>query len=171
MSEREQYDLLVIGGGKGGKTLAMDLAKQGYVTALIERDPDMIGGTCINVACIPTKTLVASAKLAEQVRRAREYGVGATLTGIAMTDIRERKRAVVGFMRNGNHKLFTSIPGLDFMLGQARFTGERTVEVALLDGGARTLVGERVIINTGARPAPPNVTGLAELHPLTNESI
>jgi pyruvate/2-oxoglutarate dehydrogenase complex dihydrolipoamide dehydrogenase (E3) component len=171
MAEQEPFDVVVIGGGKGGKTLAMDLAKQGYKAALIERDPEMIGGTCINVACIPTKTLVASAKLAAQMRRAHEFGIGAAAPTIEMTAIRERKRAVVGFMRNGNYKLFTSIPGLEFILGEGRFVGEKVVEIALRDGGTRTLAGQHVIINTGARPRLADVPGLRELRPLTNETI
>ena len=171
MTTQEQFDLVVIGGGKGGKTLAMDLAKQGYKAALIERDPEMIGGTCINVACIPTKTLVQSAKVAAMVRRAGDFGIGAELTGIDMAKVRERKRSVVGFMRSGNSRLFTSIPGLEFMLGAARFIGERAVEVQLRDGGNRTLVGTHVVINTGTRPATPALPGLSEARPLTNETI
>jgi pyruvate/2-oxoglutarate dehydrogenase complex dihydrolipoamide dehydrogenase (E3) component len=75
MSDSEKYDAIVIGGGKGGKTLAMYLGKQNYKVALIERDPMMIGGGCINVACIPTKTFVASARLVHSIRRAAEYGI------------------------------------------------------------------------------------------------
>ncbi|HET9978833.1 MAG TPA: FAD-dependent oxidoreductase, partial [Ktedonobacterales bacterium] len=99
MATQEPFDLVVVGGGKGGKTLAMELAKQGYRAALIERDPEMIGGTCINVACIPTKTLVQSAKVAALARRAGDYGVNAEFTGVDMAAVRERKRAVVSFMR------------------------------------------------------------------------
>lgn len=171
MIEREVYDLIVVGGGEGGKTLAMYLAKQGYTVALIERDPEMIGGTCINVACIPTKTLVQSAKVAHMVRRAGEYGVSASLGPLGMRALRERKRAVVGFMREANYKMFTSIPNLEFILGEARFTGDRMVEITLRDGQPRTLAGKHVVINTGARPAAPTIPGLAELEPLTNETI
>jgi len=171
MYTHEQFDLVVIGGGKGGKTLAMDLAKQGYRSALIERDPDMIGGTCINVACIPTKTLVQSAKVAAMVRRAGDFGIGAELTGIDMANVRQRKRSVVNFMRDGNHTLFTSIPGLEFILGEVRFVGEKTVEINLRDGGSRTLVGKHVVINTGTRPKVPEIPGLSAVQPLTNETI
>ncbi len=171
MSAPEQFDLVVIGGGKGGKTLAMDLAKQGYKTALVERDPEMVGGTCINVACIPTKTLVHSAKVAAIVRRASDYGVGATLTSLDMRALRQRKRAVVSFMRDRNYTMFTSIPSLEFILGEARFSGARTVEIQLREGGVRTLTGKHVVINTGSRPMRLTIPGLAELHPLTNETI
>lgn len=171
MDTQEQFDLVVVGGGKGGKTLAMDLAKQGYKSALIERDPDMIGGTCINVACIPTKTLVQSAKLAAMVRCASDYGIGAELTGIDMSAVRERKRSVVSFMRGGNYKMFTHTPGLEFILGAARFVGDKTVEIALHEGGTRTLTARHVVINTGTRPAVPALPGLSDVQPLTNESI
>lgn len=117
----EPFDLVVFGSGTGGKTLAIDLAKQGYQVALIERDPEMIGGTCINVACIPTKTLVQSAKVANWIRRAGDYGIGAELTGIEMAAVREHKRRVVDFMRGGNYALFTNTPGLQFILGEAHF--------------------------------------------------
>lgn len=167
----ERFDLVVIGGGKGGKTLAIDLAKHGYTTALIERDPERIGGTCINVACIPTKTLVQSAKVANWVRRAAEYGIGAKLTGIAMSDVRERKRRVVDFMRGGNYKQFTGTPGLSFLLGDAHFVGEKTVEVRMREGGVRTLIGKHVVINTGTRPKTPVIPGLSDVHALTNETI
>ncbi|WIG57511.1 MAG: PF00070 family, FAD-dependent NAD(P)-disulfide oxidoreductase [Ktedonobacterales bacterium] len=167
----EPFDVVVIGGGKGGKTLAIDLAKQGYKAALIERDPDRIGGTCINVACIPTKTLVQSAKIADWVRRAREYGIEAEITGIAMPSIRERKRQVVAFMRGGNYKQFTSTAGLEFMLGQARFVGHKVVEVRLREGGARILLGKHVVINTGTRPKVPALQGLRDVSPLTSETI
>lgn len=171
METHEQFDLVVIGGGKGGKTLAMDLARQGHKTALIERDPEMIGGTCINVACIPTKTLVQSAKVAATVRRAADYGVNAELTGVDMAAVREHKRAVVGFMRGGNYKLFTGIPGLEFILGTAHFVGDKTVQISLHDGGQRTLTATHIIINTGTRPAMPTLPGLDDVHPLTNETI
>src|ERR1700751_518640 len=75
MSDPEQYDAIVIGGGKGGKTLAMYLGRRNDKTALIERDPMMVGGGCINVACIPTKTFIASARLVHSIRRAAEYGI------------------------------------------------------------------------------------------------
>lgn len=167
----EQFDLIVIGGGKGGKTLAMDLAKQGYKAALIERDPDRIGGTCINVACIPTKTLVQSAKVADWVRRAGAYGIEASLQRVDMAAVRERKRAVVDFMRGGNYKLFTHTPGLEFILGTARFVGDKTVEIQLREGGARTLIGKYVVINTGTRPRVAALPGMGEQSPLTSETI
>src|SRR5262245_1412976 len=100
MAERETYDDLVFGGGKAGKTLAMDLAKSGRRTALIERG--QIGGSCINVACIPTKTVVRSARVAELVRQAAEFGVAAGPAGAAMAEVRRHKRDVVAAMVAAN---------------------------------------------------------------------
>src|SRR5436190_19330478 len=89
----EPFDFLIVGGGKGGKTLAVDLAMAGHRTAMVERR--MIGGSCINVACIPTKTLVQSAKVAELTHRAAEFGVKAEFRGVDPTGGRRRRDAVV----------------------------------------------------------------------------
>ena len=107
MSDSEKYDAIVIGGGKGGKTLAMYLGKQKYKVALIERDPMMIGGGCINVACIPTKTFIASARLVHSIRRAAEFGVKVEGVSVDWSAIRQRVEEVVSDMRALNLKNFT----------------------------------------------------------------
>jgi pyruvate/2-oxoglutarate dehydrogenase complex dihydrolipoamide dehydrogenase (E3) component len=99
MAQIEHYDVLVVGGGKGGKTLAMDLAREGRSVAMVERTAEMIGGTCINLACIPTKTVIRSAEVAEIVRRASTFGVAATPGRLDAAAVRVRKEAVVGSMR------------------------------------------------------------------------
>jgi len=143
-----QYDVIVIGGGKGGKTLAVELGHQGVKTALIERDPEMIGGSCINRACIPTKTFVASAHAAHAARHAGTYGVRTGDVSVDWGAVRARVEGVTGAMREMNHKNFTSAPATDFIIGEARFTGPRTVEV-----NGQTLTADKVFINTGTRPA------------------
>jgi len=120
MSDSQRYDALVIGGGKGGKTLAMYLGKQNYKVALIERDPMMIGGGCINVACIPTKTFIASARLVHSIRRAAEYGIKVEGVSVDWQGVRKRVEEVVSEMRGLNLKNFTSLPSLDFILGILR---------------------------------------------------
>jgi probable pyridine nucleotide-disulfide oxidoreductase len=90
MSDSERYDAIVIGGGKGGKTLAMYLGKQNYKVALVERDPLMIGGGCINVACIPTKTFIASARLVHSIRRAAEFGIAVERVSVDWQGVRKR---------------------------------------------------------------------------------
>src|ERR1700730_4648863 len=110
MSDSEKYDAIVIGGGKGGKTLAMYLGKQKYKVALIERDPMMIGGGCINVACIPTKTFIASARLVHSIRRAAEYGIKVEGVSIDWLAVKQRVEAVVSEMRALNLKNSPSLP-------------------------------------------------------------
>jgi pyruvate/2-oxoglutarate dehydrogenase complex dihydrolipoamide dehydrogenase (E3) component len=100
MSDSEKYDAIVIGGGKGGKTLAMYLGKQKYKVALIERDPMMIGGGCINVACIPTKTFIASARLVHSIRHAAEFGVKVEGVSVDWPGVRRRVEEVVSDMRS-----------------------------------------------------------------------
>jgi pyruvate/2-oxoglutarate dehydrogenase complex dihydrolipoamide dehydrogenase (E3) component len=164
----DDVDLLVVGGGKAGKTLAMDRAKAGRRVAMVERG--MIGGSCINVACIPTKALVAAARALRTTRRGAEFGfrVGEPEVDVAL--LRAHKEDVVEGMVALNHKQFLS-SGMDLVIGEARFTGPRTVEVELSDGGTRLLRGADVVINTGTRPALPAIPGLAEARPLTSESL
>lgn len=170
MTERiVEFDDVVLGGGKGGKSLAMALAAAGRRVALIERG--QIGGTCINVACIPTKTMVASAKLVELASRAGDFGVDLPAVKPGIGGIVERKRRVVAGMVDTHRTLFTETPNLTFFLGTGRFTAERTVRVAADDGSAVLLRGTRVYINTGSRPTIPDIPGLADVPYLTSTSV
>jgi pyruvate/2-oxoglutarate dehydrogenase complex dihydrolipoamide dehydrogenase (E3) component len=169
MREPERYDLLVVGGGKGGKTLAMDMARAGRRVAMVERTPEMIGGTCINLACIPSKTLIRSAEVAEVVRRAGELGVGVDAPAIRAEALRARKESVVHGMREMNREQFVA-SGMELVIGHARFVAPRRVEVTS-GGGTRLLEGEHAVINLGTRPALPDVPGLAEARPLTSEAL
>ncbi|MET9126178.1 FAD-dependent oxidoreductase [Streptomyces sp. NPDC004528] len=164
----EDVDLLVVGGGKGGKTLAMDLARAGRDVAMVERG--MIGGTCINVACIPTKSLVTSARLLDRLARAEELGVAGVKGRVDLDLLRAHKSGVVEGMVELNYRQFID-SGMDFVLGTARFVAERTVVVELADGGRRVLRGADVVIDTGTVPQIPPVPGLAAVDPLTSESI
>ncbi|MBP2413175.1 pyruvate/2-oxoglutarate dehydrogenase complex dihydrolipoamide dehydrogenase (E3) component [Arthrobacter stackebrandtii] len=166
--ETEHFDLLVIGGGKAGKSLAMDLAAAGQRVAMVERG--MIGGTCINVACIPTKTLVNSARLLAATRRAAEFGIDAGTPAVNLDLLRARKEDVVGTMVAGQRKSFLA-SGMDLVIGQARFTGPRTVEVVDDAGTPRSLSGTGVVVNTGMVPAVPDIPGLRAAQPLTSTSI
>jgi pyruvate/2-oxoglutarate dehydrogenase complex dihydrolipoamide dehydrogenase (E3) component len=139
MNDPEPYDAIVVGGGKGGKTLAMYLARQNHKVALIERDPMMIGGGCINVACIPTKTFIASARVVHSIRRAAEYGIKVEGVSVDWLGVRKRVEEVVSEMRALNLKNFTSFPSLDFILGTGRFLGPQRVEVAQNVGVVRQL--------------------------------
>lgn len=165
----EQFDDVVLGGGKGGKSLALALAGAGHTVALIERG--QIGGTCINVACIPTKTMVASAKVVELAHRAADFGISLTPPPADLAGVIARKRRVVGAMVDTHRTLFTTTPNLSFLLGEGAFTGERTVEVALPDGGTRVVRGDRVYINTGSHTTIPPIPGLDGVDYLTSTSV
>lgn len=165
----EQYDCLVIGSGQGGGPLSTALAKAGRKTAIIEREH--VGGTCINEGCTPTKTMVASARIAYLAHRASDYGVGAGQVTIDMGRVRQRKRAIVESFRGGSERRIKGAENLDLIMGEARFTGPKTVMVTLASGETRELTADTIFINTGERPAPPNVPGLDPSHTLNSTSI
>ncbi|MGK2348075.1 dihydrolipoyl dehydrogenase family protein [Actinomyces sp. W5033] len=172
----QDVDLLVIGGGKAGKSLAMLRAKAGDRVVMVERDK--VGGTCINVACIPTKTLISAARVLREVQGSQAYGV--TLPGqdggalararIDLASLRARKEAVVSAMVAAHEDMFPA-SGMDFVRGTARFVGERTVEVALNDGGLRRVRGAKVLINTGTTPSLPPIEGLGGVRYWTSEDL
>jgi probable pyridine nucleotide-disulfide oxidoreductase len=165
----EEVDLLVVGGGKAGKSLAMDRARAGWRVAMVERDK--IGGSCINVACIPTKSLVASARALLTARHAQALGIEvegpATVT---VEGLRRHKEGVVDGMVSAHRKLFAD-SGMDFILGVATFVAERTVEIRLGDGSTRKIQGRDVVVNTGTVPALPDLAGVAEAGVWDSESI
>ncbi len=165
----EQFDDVVLGGGKGGKSLAMALANAGHTVALIEQG--QIGGTCINVGCIPTKTMVASAKLVELASRASDYGVSVSPPPAELGGVIDRKRRVVGAMVDAHRTLFTTTPNMTFLLGTGVFTGPKTIEVHTDDGATRVVSGRRVYINTGSHTTVPPIPGLDSVDYLTSTSI
>ena len=166
--EIEDVDLLVIGGGKAGKSLAMDRARAGWKVAMVERDK--IGGTCINVACIPTKALVGSARTVLAARQAEVMGVEVDEPLVSVDGLRQHKSSVVDGMVAAHKKMFAD-SGMDFILGTARFLAPRTVEIETHDRDLRLLRGTDVVINTGTTPALPDVPGVAESAALTSETI
>ncbi|KAH7349457.1 hypothetical protein B0T11DRAFT_231888 [Plectosphaerella cucumerina] len=159
MAPSSHYDLIVIGSGQSGTPLATAFAKAGKRTAMIERAH--IGGTCINEGCTPTKTMIASGRAAYMARRAGDYGVKVHSPVIAdMALVRRRKRNIVeSWSRGGEEKLRKA--GVDIIKGTGRFVGPKEVEVVSGKGGeARTLEAMHVVINTGERPARPDIPGL-----------
>src|SRR5947209_3312505 len=121
MTEPQQYDAIVIGSGQGGNPLAMALAGAGMRTALIERAH--VGGTCVNEGCTPTKTMVASGRVAYLARRAADYGVHTGPISVDMARVRQRKRDVVNSFRNGSQKRLEKTANLELVFGDASFTG------------------------------------------------
>lgn len=164
-----RYDALVIGSGQAGKPLAIALARAGYRTAIIERDH--IGGSCVNVGCTPTKTMVASARNAYLARRANSYGVQVNSVAVDLRQVRQRKQAIVESFRKGGQRAIERTEGLDLLFGEAAFVGPRSVKVRLAGGETRLLSGANVFINTGCRPAVPAIQGLQEVPTLDSTSI
>ncbi|KQV08137.1 dihydrolipoyl dehydrogenase family protein [Leifsonia sp. Root112D2] len=168
MEAIEEFDLVVVGGGKGGKSLAMDRAKAGARVAMVERG--MIGGSCINVACIPTKTLVTSARAVGTIARAAKLGIRVDGSHVDLDLLRAHKEGVVGDMVKMNYDLFIA-SGMDFILGSARFTAPRTIEVTTDAGRTRLLRGTEVVINTGTRPIVPAIEGIDTVGVMTSEDV
>lgn len=165
----ETYDAVVIGTGQGGGPLAGRMAAAGWRTAIIEREH--VGGSCINVGCTPTKTMVASARVAYLARRAADYGISAGQPVVDQTVVRQRKRDIVHSFSSGSRKGLEKWDSLDLIMGEASFSGPNGVKVKLLEGGTRELRAEKVFINTGARPRIPALEGLEAVPYLDSTSI
>ena len=163
------YDLIVIGAGQGGGPLAGTAADHGQSAALIEQKH--VGGTCVNEGCTPTKTMIASARVAHLARRAEDYGVHTGDVSVDMETVRRRKRDIVESFRAGSRSSVEATEGLDLIEGAARFVDDRTVEVTFDDGSTETLTADRVVVNTGTRPVRPPIDGLDEVDALTSTSI
>ncbi|MBW4428919.1 MAG: mercuric reductase [Nostoc desertorum CM1-VF14] len=169
--DTQYYDDIIIGGGKAGKTLAPALVADGRKTALVERSLNMIGGSCPNIACIPSKTMVASAEVANTVRNSAAYGINTAPPTVDLAAVIGRKRSVVQSLRPINLNNLHTALGDDLIIGTARFVAPKTIEVATNEGTTRLVTAERLFINTGTRPLIPSVPGLKEAGFLTSESI
>jgi pyruvate/2-oxoglutarate dehydrogenase complex dihydrolipoamide dehydrogenase (E3) component len=161
----EEFDLVILGGGTGSTIAAWTFAGQGQRVAVIERK--YIGGSCPNIACLPSKNIIHSAKVASYVRRSEEFGIPNREVAVDMRAVRERKRRMVS---NWNRAYMSNYKtsGAEFILGSGRFIGPKTLEAALPDGTRRHLRGKNVIIDTGTRAALDRVPGLVEAQPLTH---
>jgi pyruvate/2-oxoglutarate dehydrogenase complex dihydrolipoamide dehydrogenase (E3) component len=165
VSQPEQYDILILGSGGGGKLTAWHMAGSGRRTAVVERK--WIGGSCPNVACLPSKNEIRSAEVAHLARNAAQFG---TLTGpvkVDMAKVRQRKRDMVQTLVDAHLRNYKT-SGAELIMGSGRFVAPKTLEVSLNDGGARTLVGAQVFLNLGTHAAIPNVPGLEAAKPLTH---
>src|SRR6188472_3919378 len=131
------YDCIIIGAGQAGGPLSSALARSGRKTALIEREH--VGGTCINEGCTPTKTMVASARVAYLAKRGADYGVHTGPVTIDMTKVRQRKRDIVESFRTSSQRHLERTEGVDLLMGEASFTGPKTLEVHQNNGVVREL--------------------------------
>ncbi len=169
MNPSDQFQAIVIGSGQGGNPLSVSLAQAGFRTALIERQ--FIGGTCVNYGCTPTKTLVASARVAYLARRGADYGVATGDIRLDMARVRERKRGIVESFRTRSAGRFKNLANFELIFGEASFTGAKALRVRLRDGGVRELRGEEIFIDAGTRPAVPAIDGLKDVAFLDSTSI
>src|SRR5437763_12789534 len=165
----KEYDAIIIGSGQGGGPLSTALAQAGYKTAIIERVH--VGGTCINEGCTPTKTMVASGRVAYLTRRAADYGVEAGPLSVDMKVVRKRKRDIVESFRTGSQRRIVSAEGVDLLMGEVRFIEPKVVEVRLNTGEIRTLSANTIFINAGARPSIPPIDGIENVSTLDSTSI
>ncbi len=165
MSQVEQYDVLVLGSGEAGKYIAWTLAAAGKRTAVIERR--YVGGSCPNIACLPSKNVIHSAKVASYFQRSEEFGVVKDKWSINMPAVRDRKRRMVDGLIE-THLTNYKKSGAELIIGSGRFVAEKTLEVSLQDGGTRVLQGEKVFLSTGTRAAMEAIPGLVEASPLTH---
>jgi pyruvate/2-oxoglutarate dehydrogenase complex dihydrolipoamide dehydrogenase (E3) component len=160
----EKFDAIIVGAGQAGPPLAGRLTEAGQTVAVIERK--LVGGTCVNTGCIPTKTLVASAHAAHLARRGAEYGVGTGDVTVDMAKVKARKDKIMLDDRGGVESWLEGMDGCTLIRGHARFEGPHTIDV---DG--RLLEADRIFLNVGGRAVAPDMPGLSGIDYLTNVGI
>jgi len=160
----EQFDAIVIGTGQSGPPLAVDLAKAGRKVAIIERH--LFGGTCVNTGCIPTKTMIANARVANMARRAADYGVSTGTISVDMKRVKQRKDEVSNLSKTGVEKMLRSTRNCTVVTAHARFLSDHEVEA-----GDRLLTAKDIFIDVGGRAAIPAIKGLDQVSYLTNSTM
>ncbi len=169
MTTTEKYDAILIGAGQANTPLARALAQDGWNVAIIERKH--VAGTCINEGCTPSKTMIASARVAHMARRGADFGVHTKALRVDMIRVRERKRDIVESFRKANRRRLEEAEGVDLLMGEGRFTDTKSVEVLMNDGSTRHLTAEKIFINVGQRPRRPDLPGLDDVPSLNSTSI
>jgi pyruvate/2-oxoglutarate dehydrogenase complex dihydrolipoamide dehydrogenase (E3) component len=165
MPQAEQFEVLVLGSGTGGKLMAWHMAQSGRRTAAVERH--WIGGACPNIACMPSKNEISSAKVAHLARKGAQFGAMVGSLAIDMSVVRQRKREMVE-RQVTKHLQNYKATGAELIMGAGRFVSPKTLEVKLDDGGTRVLVADKIFLNVGTHAAIPNVPGLDAAQPLTH---
>lgn len=165
MANPEHFDILILGSGAGGKLLAWTTGQSGQRVAVVERQ--WIGGACPNVACLPSKNEVWSAKVAYLAQHAAEYGTTTGPISVDMSKVRQRKRAMVDALV-AEHLRNYQASGVDLIMGSGRFIAPKALEVSLNNGSTRVLTGEKVFVNVGTHAAVPDVPGMQAAKPLTH---
>ncbi len=165
----KHYDAIIIGAGQAGTPLAKKLAEAGKKTAVIEKR--LVGGTCINDGCTPTKAMVASARAVYQAKKAAELGVEIGTVKINFKKIKQRKDDIVKQFRESSEKGINNTKDLELIFGTAKFSGKKELIIALNDGGEEKITADLIFINTGANTAIPDIEGLDEIEYLTSTTI
>lgn len=169
MAHQQRFDGIIIGTGQAGRPLATALAEAGWRVAIIERG--RVGGTCVLCGCTPSKTMVASARVAHLSSRAAEYGVDTGSVQVDMAAVRKRTRQVVDRFTDGARDALQEQDGVELIFGEARFVAPHELDVRLNDGGTRTITADNIFINAGTRPLVPSLPGLDEVGYLDSTSI
>jgi pyruvate/2-oxoglutarate dehydrogenase complex dihydrolipoamide dehydrogenase (E3) component len=164
MGASVKYDAIIIGSGQAGNPLSSALTEHGWTVALIEKS--YLGGTCINTGCTPTKTMIASAQVAHYARNGKKWGVNTAGVTVDLPAIVARKNAVVQGFRDGQQRRVDKHPKLRLYRGVARFLSPKQVQV-----GDEILESDKILIDTGTRPAPPRIPGSDSIGYLTNELL
>src|SRR6516165_5197709 len=165
MPQPERFDVLVLGSGTGGKLVAWHMARLSQRTAVVERQ--WIGGSCPNIACMPSKNEIRSAEVAHLARHAAEFGTMTSSVVVDMATVRRRKREMVE-RQVAKHLENYRASGAELIMGSGRFLAPKTLEVSVNGGGTRALTAEKIFLNLGTHAAIPSVPGLAEARPLTH---
>src|ERR1700742_2270347 len=161
----EQYDVVVLGSGEAGKYVAWTQARKGMRAVVVERK--YIGGSCPNIACMPSKNVIHTSKVASYFRHREEFGIARNDFKIDMSVVRDRKRRMVAGLNEMYMAYFRST-GAELIFAEGRFVGPKTVEATFPDGTRRQLRGTNVIVSTGTHAAVEAVPGLVESRPLTH---
>src|SRR6202795_4729957 len=165
MPQAEQFEVFVVGSGRGGKLITWHMGQSRRRTAVVERQ--WIGGSCPNIACMPSKNEISSARVAYLTRNAAQFGTTAGPVAVDMSAVRKRKREMVE-RQVAKHLQLYKASGAELIMGAGRFAGPKALEVTLNDGNTRVISADTVFLNLGTRAALPNVAGLDAARPLTH---
>ncbi len=165
----KQYDVIIIGSGQAGNPLSRKMAQAGKKTLLIEKR--LVGGTCVNDGCTPTKTMAASAKAVYQARHSAALGVPVSDFKVDMAAIKKRKDDIVEHSRSGNQEDLEHTENLELLFGEAAFTGHKILSIKLNEGGEEEVTADLIFINAGAKTAIPEIEGLDQVDYLTSTTI
>jgi pyruvate/2-oxoglutarate dehydrogenase complex dihydrolipoamide dehydrogenase (E3) component len=168
MPQSEQLEVLVLGSGTGGKLIAWHMARSGRRTAVVERR--WVGGSCPNIACMPSKNEISSAKVAQVARQGGSYGTVTSSVTVNMATVRRRKREMVERQVEQHLQIYRA-SGAELIMGSGRFVAPKTLEVKLNNGGTCVLTADKVFLDVGTHAAIPNVPGLEAARPLTHVEV